>query len=209
MHGEPGVSTKTPDRASCQHPLDSAILADYWGGLLDGADEQSVEEHLLGCDGCGARLTEVVALLDAVRDLAREGSLRMVVSDAFLRRAADDGLRIREYTVAPGDSVNCTVTADDDLLVGRLLVDLGHARRVDLCFCDERGVERQRFSDIPLQAASGNVAFQESITIAKASPSYTMIARLVDVGDSGEERVLGEYTFRHTRSLPGPGSRSA
>jgi anaerobic C4-dicarboxylate transporter len=31
-----------------------------------------------------------------------------------------------------------------------------------------------------------------------------MIARLVAFDEAGGERLLGEYTFNHTRSLPGP-----
>jgi hypothetical protein len=199
------VSAGGPVRPEGRRHVEPAILADYWVGLLSGEEEQGLEEHLLGCDECGERFSEVIALADAVRDLARGGALRMVVSDAFLRRASADGLRIREYAVAPGESVQCTVTLDDDLLVGRLLVDLVRAGRVDLLICDEDGVERERHSDIPLQTGSTSVAFQESITRAKASASFTMIARLVSVEASGEERVLGEYTFRHTRTLPGPG----
>jgi hypothetical protein len=42
------------------------------------------------------------------------------------------------------------------------------------------------------------------ITYAKAAPSETMIARLVSMDDAGGERLLGEYTFNHTRSLPSP-----
>ena len=57
----------------------------------------------------------------------------MVVSDAFLRRAAQDRLHVRTYAPPPGGSVACTVTAE-------------------------------------------------------------------------AERLLGEYTFNHTRSLPGPGA---
>ena len=33
-----------------------------------------------------------------------------------------------------------------------------------------------------------------------------MIARLVAVDETGGERLLGEYTFNHTRTLPGPGA---
>ena len=36
-------------------------------------------------------------LAEGVRKLAREGSLRMVVSDAFLNRAAEEGLRVRHH----------------------------------------------------------------------------------------------------------------
>jgi hypothetical protein len=75
---------------SCPNPIDAAVLADYWLGALAGREEEAVEEHLLVCDQCGARLREVIALAEGVRKLAREGSLRMVVSDAFVRRAAEE-----------------------------------------------------------------------------------------------------------------------
>jgi hypothetical protein len=77
------------------------------------------------------------------------------------------------------------------------------SRRVDLCLCDERGVEEFRLPDIPVPSGAGSIAFQESIQLAKASPTHTMIARLVALDESGAERLLGEYTFHHTRTLPG------
>src|SRR5512141_205442 len=95
-------------RMKCPNPIDAAVLADYWVGALGKSDEEAVEEHLFDCDLCGTHLREVIALAEGIRDLAREGSLRMVVSDAFLRRAAEEGLRIREYAPARGGSVQCT-----------------------------------------------------------------------------------------------------
>jgi hypothetical protein len=38
----------------------------------------------------------------------------------------------------------------------------------------------------------------------KLAPTMTMIARLVAVDESGNEQQLGEYTFNHTRTIPGP-----
>lgn len=189
---------------SCPGPLDAAVLADYWLGLLRGDAEEAVELHLFGCDACGSRLREVIALAEGVRDLARGGTLRMVVSDTFLHRAAADGRRVREYAVPAGGSVQCTVTAEDDLLIARLSADLSGARRVDVSFCDEHGVEHTRLADIPIRPGAGSVICQESIAFAKAAPSFTMIARLLGVDDAGHETLLGEYTFHHTRSLPGP-----
>lgn len=192
---------------NCTAPVDAAILADYWLASLPEPEEQAVEEHLFTCDECGARLREVISLFRDIRDLARGGSMLMVVSDAFLKRVAVEGLRVREYAVPAGGSVACTVTAEDDFLIGRLYADLSAARRVDLCLCDECGVERLRLPDIPFDSTSGSVAFQQSITYAKAAASETMLARLVAFDDSGSERVLGEYAFHHTRTLPGPGIR--
>jgi hypothetical protein len=194
------------DPVNCSNPIDAAVLADYWLAALADPEEEAVEEHLLGCDQCGERLREVIALAEGVRNLAREGCLRMVVSDAFLKRAAEEGLRIREYAPPPGGGVQCTVTAEDDILVGRLAANLSGAKRVDLCLCDERGVEQFRLPDIPVHPGASSVNLQESITFAKAAPSNKMIARLVSFDEAGGERLLGEYTFNHTRSLPGPGA---
>jgi hypothetical protein len=195
------------DRGNCSNPIDAAVLADYWRAALTPYDEEGVEEHLFNCDTCSERLREVIALAEGIRDLAREGSLRMVVSDAFLRRASENGLRVRQYAPPSGGSVECTVTAEDDILIGRLAADLSGATRVDLCIFDESGAEQVRLEDIPVRAGASSVAYQESITFAKAAPSFRMIARLVALDETGCERLLGEYTFNHKRSLPGLGER--
>jgi len=190
---------------NCPHPIDAAVLADYWLAALPAPEEETIEEHLFMCDPCGARLREVGALAEGVRTLAREGSLRMIVSDTFLKRASEEGLRVREYTPPPGGGVQCTVTEEDDLLVGRLAANFTGAKRVDLCICDDRGIEQLRMADIPIPTGADSVNYQESITHAKTLPSNKMIARLVTVDESGVDHLLAEYTFNHTRSLPGPG----
>jgi hypothetical protein len=189
---------------TCVQTIDAALLADYWLALLPKPEEDDVEEHLFNCDECGTRLREVIALAEGIRTLAREGSLQMIVTDTFLQQAAKDGLRVREYAPPAGGSVHCTVTAEDDLLVGRLAANLSGAKQIDLCLCDEQGVEQQRLPDIPFQSAAGSIAWQPSMTWAKAVPTNTLIARLVTVDETGAEGVLGEYTFHHTRTLPGP-----
>lgn len=185
----------------CSNPIDAAVLADYWLGPLQASEEEQVEEHLFACDACGERLREIIALAEGVRSVAREGSLRMVVGELFLERAVHEGLRVRQYAPPAGGSVECTVTAEDDILIARLAADLSGATRVDLCMCNERGVEQYRLRDIPVHSGAG-VVYQESITVAKALPTTRMIARLVSFDETGIETVVGEYTFNHTRSLP-------
>ena len=192
--------------ANCRNPVDTAVLADYWLGVLPEAEEGIIEEHLMACDACGARLREVIALAEGVRGLAQEGSLRMVVSDAFLRRAEEEGLRVRQYAPPRGGGVQCTVTAEDDILIGRLAADLKGTERIDLSICDGNGAEQLRMPDIPVNPSAGDVILQESITFAKAAPTSVMIIRLIAVNETGGEQLLGEYTFNHTRSLPGLGA---
>jgi len=189
----------------CRNPIDAAVFADYWLALLAPSDEEAVELHLLQCDPCAARLREVISMAAGVRKIAHDGALRMVVSDALIQRARSEGLRVRQYDVPAGGSVHCTVTAEDDVLVARLAANLTGAERVDLCLCDESGVEQRRLPDIPIHAGGDCVVYQESITFAKAAPDSTMIARLIVLDKSGAERVAGEYTFHHTRTIPGPG----
>jgi hypothetical protein len=190
---------------SCANPIEAAILADYWFAALPSSAEEQVEEHLFECDECGARLGEVMALGESIRALARAGALTMVVSDAFLRRVQEQGLRVREYAPPQNGRVECTVGVEDDFLVGRLAADLRSACRVDLSLCDPRGNEFYRMADIPFRAEASNVAFQQSITYAKAAASGSMTARLFAYDEAGTERLLGEYMFNHTRTLPGPG----
>ena len=191
-------------RANCSNPIEAATLMDYWLAALPSADEEAVEEHLLTCDGCGDRFREVIALAEGLRTLVRSGSLQVVISDRFVKNAAETGHRVREYAPPSGGSVQCTVAADDDLLVARLAADLSSAARVDLSWCDAQGVELLRMADIPARGDAGTVICQQSITFAKASPSSTMIARLLAVDTEGAERLVGEYTFHHTRTIPGP-----
>jgi hypothetical protein len=188
----------------CSNPLEPALLMDYWLTVMSAADEEAVETHLFTCDACGDRLREVIALAEGLRALARSGSLQVVVPDRFVEHAVATGLHVREYAPPHGESIQCTVAADDDLLVARLAADLSTAQRVDLSWCDPRGVELQRLADIPIRADGVSVICQQSITWAKASPTSTMTARLLAVDDAGSERVLGEYTFHHTRTIPGP-----
>jgi len=191
--------------ANCAKPIDVTVLTDYWLAALEGSDEEAVEEHLLDCDQCGDRLRELIALAEGVRELARSGSLRMIVSETFLKSAAEDGLRVRQYAPAAGGSVECTVMAEDDILIGRLAANLSDVRRIDLCVCNDAGVEQGRLRDIPFHPGASSVICQESITFAKAAPTHRLIYRLVSVDEAGSDHPLGEYTFNHTRSLPGPG----
>lgn len=191
---------------NCPERLDAGMLADYWLGLL-GADEQDrIEEHLFACEECSRRLAEVEAMAGGIRALARSGSLMMVVSESLLSHASGEGLHVRRYDPPAGGGVECTVTADDDFLIGELAANLSAAKRLDLSLCDPTGKEQFRLVDIPFDTGSGRVLWQQSIAFAKAAPTSTMVARLIDVGETGEETLLGEYTFNHTRTLPGPGA---
>jgi hypothetical protein len=102
-------------------------------------------------------------------------------------------LRLREYAVAPGGSVNCTIAASDDFVVSRLSAPLAGVRRVDLISAGER------FEDVPFDADAGEVLVIPAAALLKRRGAFTNPMRLVAV-EGGKERVLGDYTFVHTPS---------
>jgi hypothetical protein len=192
------------DHNTCATPLNATFLSDYWLNALSPSEESRVEEHLFSCDFCGDRLDEIIALAESLRALGRSGALMMIVPQCFLDNSSALGVHVREYSPSAGSSVQCTVTASDDLLIGRLAADLSGARQLDLSLCDLTGAEQIHLADIPFNPDEPAVLWQQSITYAKAAPSGSMVARLLDIDEAGREFLLGEYTFHHTRTMPGP-----
>lgn len=182
--------------AVTNHPS-IAVLLDYWLHDSDGATTDAVDEHLMGCDACGQRLDELVALGDAVRDSFRAGAVAAMTSGAFVQRLAETGLRVRAYRVPHNGSVNCTVAPDDELLVSHLEAPL---QGVELS--TEPGVSH-RFDDIPFDARVGEVLYVPRIAEVRSMPVHTLTITLLSV-ESGGTREVGRYTFHHR---PWPGGR--
>lgn len=187
----------------CARPLETGELSDYWIGDMPPARLEQIELHLLDCDECSGRLREIVALAEGTRQLAREGALRVVLNQAFLDRAAQEGLRIRQYSPPPGGGVQCTVAQSDDLVVGRLQlatgVDLTNVESLDLAMCDRDGHEMMRLRDVPFDTIAKEVIFNEPIAYLRTLTSKVLVVRMFAVNPGGE-RLLGQYTFNHYAS---------
>ena len=177
--------------------LDFAVLVDYWFGEAQPRDEEAVEEHLFACTECSARLEELVGLGAGIRDALRSGALRAVLPRDFVERLKSEGLRLREYRVPPGGSVNCTLTGEDDFVVSRLQAPLAGVERLDLVYVGPDGEAQATFEDIPFDAAAGEVLVLPSAAAVRAMPAHTFRMRLVAVGAHGA-KPLGDYTFIHT-----------
>jgi len=188
----------------CASPIPAATLLEYWLGELDEAQEGRLDEHLLGCGHCSANLQSLVDVAGEVRAAVSAGAVHAVLTDAFVKRLAAQGLRLREYRVPHNGSVYCTVAPEDDLLITRLDAPLTGVERLDLEHLGEDpGLERLR--DVPFDAAAGEVVYTSRIERVRALPATTLRVRLLAVAPSGE-RLVGEYTFHHTPHRPG-GSR--
>lgn len=182
-----------PDKPS--HP--TADLLAYWLDELDAAAAATVEEHLFECAHCSAQLGEIVRVGDALRAELLGGNVSSVVSAAFIRRMQNAGLRIREYQLQPGNSVNCTVAPDDDLVVSHLHALLGDVRQLDLVFDNLDGSPQFRARHIPFDANSGEVTLIPPVTALRSLGHARQRMQLVAI-ENATERVLGEYFFNHS-----------
>ena len=186
--------------ARCAEPIEFEALVAYWVGELPAAAEAPIEEHFFGCVHCTRRVEELAALAFGIRAVVRSGAVQAVITQPFLETMKRQGMRIREYRVAPGERVACTIRADDDAVVGRLQAPLAGVKRVDALHSLDFGdgqVQQWRAEDLPFDASIGEVLSLPAAEALKRSTAHTSCVRLLAVDESGE-RPLGEYTFAHT-----------
>jgi hypothetical protein len=177
--------------------LESDALLDYWLGDTDDAATAAIDAHLLQCDACGAALDDVIALSRGVKEAFGGGAVPSMLSAAFVERLKSAGRRVREYRVPHNGSVVCSVAPEDDLLVSRLAAPLQGVTRIDAVFTQSFAPARQqRASDIPFDAAGGEVLFAPKLSEVRGLPSHEMVVRLLAVDEAGE-REVGHYTFHH------------
>lgn len=187
---------------ACASPLDLSVLVDYWLSDGESGEQERIEEHLLGCASCSERLRDLLDVADGIRTLTKRGVVRAVVTSAVVEHLVREGLRVREYRVSSGGSVQCTVTAADDLVVARLAAELRGVTRIDLAMCDPDGREKDRLRDVPVSAFAREIVLLERIDRLRALPASVNCVRLIAVDEQGE-RLLGEYTFVHTPAARG------
>ena len=178
-------------------------LLDYWlHDVASAALVDAVDEHLMQCDECGRALDELVALGGGVRAAFRAGALSAVTTAAFVQRLAGQGVRLREYRVPAGGSVDCSVAPDDDLLVSRLEAPLGGVQRLDTVVVSslDPGVEH-RLEDVPFDPRTGEVIWLPKVAAVKREPANTLRVTLFSMEEGGS-REIGRYAFHH-RPWPG------
>jgi hypothetical protein len=185
---------------SCSNAIDFETLLAWWLDELPRTAQETLEEHVFACAHCARRLEEFAALAGGVRDALRAGTVGVVISAPFIEVLKQAGLRVREYDLVPGSTVNCAIHADDDAVVGHMRAPLGGVRRVDaLKRLEVGGVPgpEVRVEDVPFDPSSDEVLFMPSAAWVKKMPAHTLRVRLVSV-EAGAETALGEYVFAHT-----------
>jgi anti-sigma factor RsiW len=180
--------------AACASPIADERLIDYWTGELAAADGAALEAHLFTCAGCSARLEGVAAVAGGVAALARQGRISGIISRALLNRLQRDGVRVRQFTLDPGETVPCAAFPGDDVVVTSLQANLTGVRSVSLRVTGPGDVLFGAIDDIPVPAAATGLLWATPGAFVRSMPSQALRLTI----RSSDDALLGEYVLEHT-----------
>ena len=172
-------------------------LADYWTSDIASADLERIESHVFECTACAARLADAERLRRRLGETVRAGAFHAFITDAVLNRLSRDGVRVRTYTVEPGESVQCTVWADDEIMVARLRGDFTGIHAVNAVMRLANGEELDRVVDAPVREGSTELLLAMSADTIRRGPDAPQHLVVTSGTDPHDAAVLGEYVFDH------------
>lgn len=182
---------------TCQAPISDAALLDYWARDLADDDETGrVEEHLFACGDCSARLQRLAAFGPGLAALVRQGRVSGVVSRALLNRMQRDGIHVRLFSLAPGETVPCAVFPGDDLVVAALRADFAGVEALTLSVTGPADSMTAEIDDVPVPGAESEVLWATPAAVVRRMPSMRLQLTLAAGGDT--RTALGTYVLDHT-----------
>ena len=187
--------------ARCEAPIPEGTLLDYWArDLTDGDETDRIEEHLFACGDCSARLHGLAALGPGLAALVRHGRVSGIVSRALLNRMQRDGIHVRMYSLAPGETVPCAVFPGDDLVVAALRADFSGVEAVTLSVTGPEPSPSGEISDVPVSRLDAEVLWATPAAVVRRMPSMRVELTLASAGATPAE--LGRYVLDHSASTP-------
>ena len=185
----------------CEAPIPEGTLLDYWArDLTDGAETDRIEEHLFACGDCSARLHGLSALGSGLAALVRQGRVSGIVSRALLNRMQRDGIHVRMYSLAPGETVPCAVFPGDDLVVAALRADFSGVQAVTLSVTGPEDALSGEINDVPVSGPDAEVLWATPAAVVRQMPSTRLQLTLASAGAASAE--LGRYVLDHAASTP-------
>jgi hypothetical protein len=185
----------------CHAQIPDAMLLDYWvRDRADGAETDRIEEHLFTCGECSARLHELASLGTGLAALVRQGRVTGIVSRALLNRMQRDGLHVRVYSLAPGETVPCATFPGDDVMVAALRADFSAVDAVTLSVTGPGGSPIAELDEVPVSGANGEVLWALPAAVVRQMPSMRLQLTLASADATRAE--LARYVLDHSASTP-------
>ena len=185
---------------SLPHSFSLADLLAYQLGELDADGERSLEEHIFECSDCAALCEQIDGIAAAVRSRVAGAAIEANVSEAFLRRASDSGLTMREYRLQPSQTVACSA-GPEDLYVVRLSGDFGSTGALT-AHIDFEDLTSGTVQTLPPRDVLADVVRREVILVFPGSEvrhyPRSMWTIFIDAEVEGGTERIGPYLMDHT-----------
>ena len=184
---------------TCNAPIPDRTLCDYWArDLTDDGETDRVEEHLFACGDCSARLHRLAALEAGLATLVRQGRITGIVSRGLLNRMQRDGVRVRMFTLWPGETVPCGVFPGDDLIVVAMAADFSGVEAVRLSVTGAGNSPLSEIEHVPVSGSDHEVLWATPASAVRQLPSMRVQLTLASVDAARTE--LGRYVLEHSAS---------
>jgi anti-sigma factor RsiW len=184
--------------AACVTPIADQTMVDYWCGGVSPQQSEAIEEHVFSCAACAARLEAVAAMAAGITSLARQGRVSGIISRATLNQLQRDGVRVRVYSLMPGDVVPCAVFPDDDLVVTCMRGDFAGVDAVTVSVTGSTPMSGIVLDEVPVSAAEGELLWAAPGSLIRRMPT-SRVTLTVTAGRANGRRI-GEYVLDHTAS---------
>ena len=185
---------------TCNAPLSDETLVGYWLYEPSTDETDQIEKHLFECAECAARLEPTASFGMGIKDLVRQGRISGIVSRALVNHLQRDGLNLRLYSLAPGDTVPCTIFPGDDLVAASLHADFSGVRSVSLSVTGPDSSTLGQFDDVPVSEADAELVWALPASLLRQFPSTQLRLTLTSTGQ--DRAVLGEYVLDHSAFDP-------
>lgn len=169
---------------------------------LGEQEDEALELHLLSCDDCAQAANRLFALRERVPEVVRVGRVGLVLTPSLVARIAAEGLTVRWYDVAPGESIACSADPGQVYGITRLSADLTGVVRAAVRV-EMQGATVKVWDDVPFDAPANAVFLADPGEVLRALPTTVVTLQLTGTDASGAERTLGRYELRHTASRAG------
>jgi hypothetical protein len=168
---------------------DEALLA-WWAG-----EDDALDAHLFECAACTDRLEQLRAMTAGVSALARQGRISGLVSRALVNRLQRDGVRVRSYSIEPGEVVPCAIFPDDDLVVTALRADLSTMKKAAVTVVGPHSPEGH-VEEFDVSPADTEVLWALPAAEGRTLPSTRLHITLAAL--EPESHIVAEYFLEHT-----------
>ena len=111
-----------------------------------------------------------------------------------------DGIQVRIYSLAPGDTVPCAVFPHDDLVVAALRADFSGVDALTLLVTGSGDPPMREFHEVPLPGPTGDLLWAKPAAVVRQMPSMRLQLTLESAGASRAE--LGRYVLEHSAFGP-------